>query len=275
MKLFILNCNPTGTSGYSKILPCYSEQVFCHPELVSWSNDNRFRNKFGMTKDKAAFTLAEVLITLGIIGIVAAITIPMLMTKIGWTVRKTQYKKAVSVMNEALKLVYEKTDTIYSCYYGHSYSNSSYDGQTNSQCNELGTQMMQVLKVAHVCRGNAYNDGCIPKYKGIDSILKEDDDITDDELETWTTGCSGFKENNILNQNTAIVLMDGTIIGIYGAGSFNNLFFVDVNGMQKPNKWGYDVFAFMIMSDDTKLYLRQGGCLMIEKGGRTGSQMFK
>lgn len=30
---------------------------------------------------KKAFTLAEVLITLGIIGVVAAITIPMLMTK--------------------------------------------------------------------------------------------------------------------------------------------------------------------------------------------------
>ena len=34
-----------------------------------------------MKKKKAAFTLAEVLITLGIIGIVAAMTMPMLIAK--------------------------------------------------------------------------------------------------------------------------------------------------------------------------------------------------
>ena len=33
-----------------------------------------------LTKQKLGFTLAEVLITLGIIGIVAAMTIPVLMT---------------------------------------------------------------------------------------------------------------------------------------------------------------------------------------------------
>ena len=227
-----------------------------------------------MTKDKAAFTLSEVLITLGIIGIVAAITIPMLMTKIGWTVRKTQYKKAVSVMNEALKLVYEKTDTIYSCYYEHSYSGDYVQGP-NDQCSQLAEQMLQVLKVSHICKGNAYKDGCIPKYKGFDTALKESNDkLTDDDIAFETRGCTRFNEHNILNNNTALVLMDGTIIGMFGDLDFIKIFFVDINGKRRPNKWGYDVFAFMIMSDGTKLYLKQGGCSIVEKGGRTGSQMF-
>ena len=40
-----------------------------------------------------AFTLAEVLITLGIIGIVAAMTFPILMTKYNYKITETRLKK--------------------------------------------------------------------------------------------------------------------------------------------------------------------------------------
>ena len=43
-----------------------------------------------------AFTLAEVLITLGIIGVVAAMTIPTLMTNIKSTQYLAQFKKSLS-----------------------------------------------------------------------------------------------------------------------------------------------------------------------------------
>ena len=224
---------------------------------------------------KRAFTLSEVLITLGIIGVIAAITIPGILTTISWNVRKTQYKKAVSVMNEALKRVYEKTDTIYSCYYGHDYAGNYIQGP-GDQCGELAEQMKQVLQISHICRGKAYQNGCIPKYKGFDTALKENDEnMSDDEVANITRGCGSFKESAILNNNTAMVLLDGTIIGIYGSLDFNKIFFIDINGKQKPNKWGYDVFAFMIMSDDTKLYLKQGGCSIREKGGKFGYQMMQ
>ena len=52
---------------------------------------------------KKAFTLAEVLITLGIIGVVAAMTIPTLMTKIQNRQYATAYRKAYSTLNQALK----------------------------------------------------------------------------------------------------------------------------------------------------------------------------
>jgi len=48
-----------------------------------------------------AFTLAEVLITLGIIGIVAEMTIPTLMNDVGDKVLKTSWVKAYSVFSQA------------------------------------------------------------------------------------------------------------------------------------------------------------------------------
>lgn len=56
-----------------------------------------------MTK-KLGFTLAEVLITLGIIGVVAAMTIPSLMNQTGQAEFKTGMKKALSVLNQAVTM---------------------------------------------------------------------------------------------------------------------------------------------------------------------------
>lgn len=53
---------------------------------------------------KLGFTLAEVLITLGIIGVVAAMTIPTLMNSTGQAEFRTGFKKAVSVLNQAVTM---------------------------------------------------------------------------------------------------------------------------------------------------------------------------
>lgn len=55
-------------------------------------------------KRKLGFTLAEVLITLGIIGVVAAMTIPSLMNSTGQAEFKTGMKKALSVLNQAVTM---------------------------------------------------------------------------------------------------------------------------------------------------------------------------
>ena len=52
---------------------------------------------------KKGFTLAEVLITLSIIGIVAALTIPSVISNYQQQEFKTGLKKAVSVLNEAIQ----------------------------------------------------------------------------------------------------------------------------------------------------------------------------
>ncbi len=59
-----------------------------------------------MFRRKNAFTLAEVLITLGIIGVVAAMTVPTLVGQTGEQEYKTGLKKAVSTINQAAQLNY-------------------------------------------------------------------------------------------------------------------------------------------------------------------------
>ena len=54
--------------------------------------------------NKKAFTLAEVLITLGIIGIVAAMTIPNLIANVNGHRFRSQFKKTISTLNQAARL---------------------------------------------------------------------------------------------------------------------------------------------------------------------------
>lgn len=61
---------------------------------------------------KKAFTLAEVLITLGIIGVVAAITIPGLMNTYKRKVVETKLKHSYSIINQAVKLSVAENDEI-------------------------------------------------------------------------------------------------------------------------------------------------------------------
>ena len=67
-------------------------------------------------KKKVAFTLAEVLITLGIIGVVAAITIPGLVADYQKKVLVAQFKKSYSNLSNALNLVQAEYGTVYECY---------------------------------------------------------------------------------------------------------------------------------------------------------------
>ncbi len=56
------------------------------------------------TKVKLAFTLAETLITLGIIGVVAAMTIPSLITNYNKHITEVRLQKFYSLFNQAIKL---------------------------------------------------------------------------------------------------------------------------------------------------------------------------
>lgn len=56
-----------------------------------------------------AFTLAEILITLAIIGIVAALTIPSLIQNYKAVQLKSQLQKAYSLLNQAIQMEYAET----------------------------------------------------------------------------------------------------------------------------------------------------------------------
>lgn len=61
---------------------------------------------------KVAFTLAEVLITLGIIGIVAAMTLPVLMGKYVERERITALKKTYSLLQQAFEIAVVKMERL-------------------------------------------------------------------------------------------------------------------------------------------------------------------
>ena len=77
----------------------------CHPEGGTrriYKNSAKEILHFAHNDKKCAFTMAEVLITLGIIGIVAAMTMPILIGKYKKQEVVTKLKKVYSVMNQAI-----------------------------------------------------------------------------------------------------------------------------------------------------------------------------
>ncbi len=87
------------------------QALYCHAELVSASvqcnrksvTPDRSRNKFGMTV--MGFTMAEILLSLTIIGVVAAITLPSLTGNINERTWNTQRKALYARMSQAIALM--------------------------------------------------------------------------------------------------------------------------------------------------------------------------
>ena len=87
-----------------------------------------------------AFTLAEVLITLGIIGVVAAMTMPTLMNSTNGAQYKTAYKKALSVLSQAVVLNVALDD------YDLSQATSTATGTNDASLYSLFYNRMNVVK---------------------------------------------------------------------------------------------------------------------------------
>ena len=65
-----------------------------------------------LKNQRKAFTLAEVLITIGIIGIVAAVTIPALIHNYQARVLETKYKKSVAVIANGIRMMMAQEDAL-------------------------------------------------------------------------------------------------------------------------------------------------------------------
>jgi prepilin-type N-terminal cleavage/methylation domain-containing protein len=224
---------------------------------------------FTSKNKKAAFTLAEVLITLGIIGIVAAITLPTLVAQYKEKVLLGQFKKAYSTLQQAHNRIYYEFDmTVPECAYVGSVISTS-------DCHKVKSLLPKVLKVIKTCENNAYPNGCIPEYDGYGELYREQvyPDLSEDEVNDKLKVLYGFLKNNILYNNPAYVLEDGTIIILY-ASSYPNIMAVDINGKKAPNKWGYDLFAFDVRNIDGKYKICPADYI-VSKGGKVTSKMIK
>ena len=111
-----------------------------------------------MTK-RFGFTLAEVLITLGIIGVVAAMTMPTLMNQTNGAQYKTAYKKALSAMSQAVVLNVALDD------YNMADTDNTVDGQNFI---DIFKNRMNVVKTADGTLGYAVltpdaSSGAVPE----------------------------------------------------------------------------------------------------------------
>ena len=221
-------------------------------------------------KKKIAFTLAEVLITLGIIGIVAAMTIPTLISNYQEKVLENHFKKSYAMLNQALLSAQSQFGYLPRCYYEYGATNSA----ISQDCSELTEKFLAALKVTKKCDSNSFEQGCIPEYRGVDDILKEQHKDDEDYWQDYATyNCGGFNTSTIRNRNKSYVLSDGTIIFFYNNAGCK-IIGLDINGKKGPNKWGYDLFSLIIRSDGNRFRYEGDVCISSEEGGRSFKQMY-
>lgn len=159
---------------------------------------------------KKAFTLAEVLITLGIIGVVAALTLPSLIQKQNEKATVSRLKKFYSTIQQAFILAQNENGSINNW----EYSNSA----------EFFNYFRPYLKIQKYCGGNG---NCWP-----DTNYK------------FLHGSDWVNINNIPNYEKAI-LSDGSLLQVYAKlDKTDREIRIDTNGFKGPNTEGIDMFSF-------------------------------
>ena len=211
-----------------------------------------------------AFTLAEVLITLGVIGVVATITIPNLVKnyqKKAWT---TQLQKSYSMLEQSFQKmladdgVSKLSDTQVWASKGNvtcSWTdNAGLKSFLNNSCKDFLTNLKNYIKIIGV---EKYNETIYQLGKS-------------DKGDLYGPGMA--TENAI-----SLILSDGTILFFWAfnvTGTTNEVcntikslggnmcdsagvLYIDVNGKRGPNTFGRDIFYFYL-SDEGKLYPNAG-----------------
>ncbi len=184
---------------------------------------------------RAAFTLAEILITLTIVGVVAAMTIPTLIAKINSIVTDNQIKVFNAKLIKGMNLTKTAGDL-----------NNTYESTYDFLVNGLGKN----LKMAKVCDSSHIRD-CIPYDK-----VKYDKNGTEEALDVKDLKTAGDLQINNTNgtrftDTAAFVLADGTpVIVTYDLNCIDDpdkadttinkclAGIYDLNGTRKPNKYG-------------------------------------
>lgn len=194
----------------------YSLFTSHHSLIFNDMNFSRFTSHFSLKK--AAFTLAEVLITLGIIGVVAAMTMPSLIQNYQEKATVTKLKKFYSLVSQAYVSIL----------------NDEGGSDTLQAGNDL--EMMEkfgkYLKYQKTC---GRNKGCFPNvtYKSVtgNGYNKWEDDTT-------------YRSRAILTDGTLIMFNFNALVN--NSDNFYAQIYVDINGFKGPNQLGRDFFYFYI-----------------------------
>lgn len=178
---------------------------------------------------KKAFTLAEVLITLGIIGIVAAMTLPTVINNIQDKQFRTMFKKQYSIINQALLMTYESGDDI-----------------PNLDQSNWKDMIFYVCRIAKQLKYTDSGLKCAEIEAAGESAEFEsqysNSNVTWHKEGEWYNKKGEPQALNLGYEYMTFMLPDGVMINF----SCLRDVFVDVNGMRKPNTIGRDIFYFYI-----------------------------
>lgn len=210
---------------------------------------NLENNEKSCRNNKVAFTLAEVLITLGIIGVVAAMTLPTLIANYQKRQTVVQLKKVYSVLNQALQ----------------------------KSIAENGTNLaVEYVPADPNVGGSAYGAGdpgakyLIPHLEVADKFLKANNKIKYSIKIANGTAESQFSWTLANISPYRYVLKDGTIITFVNFLEYspmNNSLFIlaDLNGFKGPNRIGRDVFVFTLSKAKPQMIGTMGDKYSVEQ----------
>ena len=173
---------------------------------------------------ETGFTLAEVLITIGIIGVVAAMTLPALINNNRNKALETAFKKNYSAISQALNMYYAQNgERLTPEYIGF---------------HKLKPVLTKYMNVLHDC-GFGHSDedsACIP----YSSDSTKSSNVYKNFNGTNTIVLSLFDDGQF-------ILNDGSLILLENTGGTTLIISVDVNGyLKNPNRLGQDLFMFQI-----------------------------
>lgn len=172
------------------------------------------------------FTLAEVLITLVIIGVIAALTIPTAIAKYQKTETVSRLKKSYTMLLNAAQR-YQADTGVYITDFDTSLSGKEFMEQ----------YFNKYLQIAKHCENDNFNK-C---YGSTGSNLQ------------YITGAA-FSPSH-----SGVILNDGSFLGALSHAAGVD-FIVDINGAKKPNRMGRDVFSFYLINPNTITNSGSSGC---------------
>ncbi len=207
--------------NFSPLTSHVSQQTFRNTELDSASQNKILKQvqndvKDGKSVKKAAFTLAEVLITLGVIGVVAAVTLPTLIANYQKHVTVTQLKKAYTEFSQAM----QKAESDHGLM--ETWDFADFDTAQERLTYFGENYLFPYIKIIKKC---------IPTSN-----------------ECWADNVMSLGGRNALSNNGtrgSFVTANGYSVYYWMHGSGTGLvYYVDINGFKAPNIVGKDIFYF-------------------------------
>lgn len=195
-------------------------------------------------KKFTAFTLSEVLITLGIIGIVAAMVIPVLSVNIQGKQTAVKLKATHSVLVRAMHMAEEEYGEIEAW---------GLDNWSEGSSEKIFNNIKPFIKILQDCQNRDTKSNCMGKsYKRLNGMFHANYGNLSVHPFVLLNGTSVFAHSRI-NEDK----LEGAVV----------LFFIDTNGPKQPNMWGRDLFAYaysngsLLPYGSTKIYDWKNYCV--------------